>query len=75
VSQEELLLKYLPFLNPLSLQTSPLKACFESRNSKSLPEDVIANCPLADRIISNWVWAEKKCEYLSPFMAATDIDR
>jgi hypothetical protein len=45
MSQEKFLLRH-PF-KLFSLETSALETCLGSNNSKSLPEEVIANTPLA----------------------------
>ena len=47
MSQEGFLLRNYRLL--LSLDTSALETCLGSKNSKTLPEEVIANSPLTDR--------------------------
>jgi len=47
MSKEEFLLRHYPLL--FSLDISALKTCLGSNNSRSLPEEVIANSPLTNR--------------------------
>jgi hypothetical protein len=47
MSKEEFLLRNYPLL--FSLDISALETCLGSNNSRSLPEEVIANSPLTNR--------------------------
>jgi len=57
MSKEEFLLRHYPLL--FSLDISALKTCLGSNNSRSLPEEVIANSPLTNSLHA-WRLSQQK---------------